>query len=212
MSLCLQTVEAQRGSEALKLLEDRLAAMVKEEEVSDSLFQVQYALFPAGKSVIGQPDAGEAVMGLIRRKMAGRRRLDALLSASNFYTRKVQLVNSSHPMAWVVTSLVVFVFVMPIALKYRIRNRTDFYGKKKLLEEEMVKSEYEQFKGAYSQIFKNKFGIHIRFYESCTDPPFNTKKIREEVTYAGEKSLLVVIYPDSEESERNKYLVSEKIS
>lgn len=194
-------------------LEDQLMSMVASEEESDSLFLLEHGLFhktnPGTDPAMG---ADAALADLVFKKIQGCRRLDALLSSNNFYTRKVQLVNSGHPMAWAVTLLVVFVFVTPIALKYRIRNRTSFYKEKKKLEEGMVLEAYAHFKGEYSEVFREKFSIGVYFYESCTDPPFNTKKKKEEVvTFPDEKALLDAVYPDDEASEKNKYLVSENI-
>lgn len=194
-------------------LEDRLARMVTAEEESDSLFLLQSRLFLVKDRGTGPlADAGLALADLVRKKIQSCRRLDVLLSSNNFYTRKVRLVNSHHPIAWVVTLLVIFVFVMPIALKYHIRNRTSFYTEKKKLEEGIVLKAYAEFKGEYSKIFWDKFSSGVHFYESCTDPPFNTKKKEEVVTYPDEKSLLDAVYPNSNESEKNKYIVSENIS
>ncbi|HVU57183.1 MAG TPA: DUF4407 domain-containing protein [Puia sp.] len=202
---------SQKKGYRVDTLEDRLAGLVAAEEKSDSMFLLQYGLLSnAGRGI--HLDAGATLADLVRKKIRGCRRLDALLSSNNFYTRKVQLVNSHHPLAWVTTLLVIFVFVLPVALKYRIRNRTEFYKEKKKLEEGMVRREYERFKGLYTAIFRDKHGIGVQFYESCIDPPFNTKKIEEVISYTDERVLLNTIYPDGEESEKHKYMVSETIS
>ena len=192
-------------------LEDRLSRLVAEEETSDSVFLLGFRLYLSPGSNAGAGvNADVALADVVRKKIQCCRRLDALLSSNNFYTKKVQLVNSGHPMAWVITVLVIGVFVTPIALKYHIRNGTGFYKQKKELEERMVRKAYLHFKGNYSKIFRDKFSIDMQFYESCIDPPFNTKK--KDTIYLDEKDLLAVLYPDEEASEKNKYLVGENIN
>src|SRR6266536_3858638 len=65
------------------------------------------------------------------------KKLDAVLSATNFYVRKIQLINSNFPSAWGMTGIVAFAFIIPVILKYRIRNTSNFYEVKKDLEEKI---------------------------------------------------------------------------
>jgi hypothetical protein len=48
------------------------------------------------------------------RQLADRREINRLLSANNFYTRKIQLINSHYPMSWLLTFIVVSFFIAPI--------------------------------------------------------------------------------------------------
>jgi len=146
------------------------------------------------------------------RKLADRREIDRLLSSNNFYTRKIQLINSHYPLSWLVTFLVVSFFIAPIALKYRIRGKSNFYEIKKGLEQDFVLQRYDAFKVRYARIFADQIGIITQWYESCTDPPFNTSRKGSLEEHHDQQQLLDLIYSNLEESENNKYLLRETIS
>lgn len=147
-----------------------------------------------------------------RIQAEARRRIEELLTANNYYTRRIQLVQIHYQRSWVVVILVVLFFVIPIGLKCQIRNRTNFYEVKKALETSFVSDSYAGFKETYANIFAERFGIATTFYESCVDPPFNTRKkdAREELD--DQRVFLERIYGDGEDAELHKTTVSEMIS
>jgi len=145
------------------------------------------------------------------RQLADRWEINQLLSANNFYTRKIQMINSHCPMSWLVTFIVVSFFIMPIGLKYRIRARSNFYAIKKGLEEDFVLQRYEAFKVRYTRLFSEQFGLNTQWYESCLDPPFNTSRKNSGEEHHDQQQLLDLIYANVDESERNKYLLRETI-
>jgi len=146
------------------------------------------------------------------RQLADRREINQLLSANNFYTRKIQLINSHYPMSWLVTFIVVSFFIMPIGLKYRIRTKSNFYTIKKELEEDFVLHKYDAFKVRYTRLFSEQFGLTTQWYESCFDPPFNTSRKGSGEEHRDQQQLLDLIYGNVEESENNKYLLRENVS
>jgi hypothetical protein len=146
------------------------------------------------------------------RRVRDHREIDRLLAANNFYTRKIQLINRHYPMAWMVTFVVVLFFIVPIGLKYWIRSKSNFYGIKKDLEEVFLLGRYDQFKQRYAAIFADRFGIATEWYESCTDPPFNTRKKKQDQQHLDQQQLLDKIYKDAGDSENNKYLLHETVS
>jgi hypothetical protein len=75
-----------------------------------------------------------------------------------------------------------------------------------------VRDQYEKFKERYAAIFADRFGIFTTWYESCSDPPFNTRKKEEQQQHADQQELLAKIYDNKEDSEINKYTVRETIS
>ncbi|HWB92894.1 MAG TPA: DUF4407 domain-containing protein [Puia sp.] len=174
---------------------------------------------PGGLLVV-QPHAGdplgrrtgEDTSSAGRIQAEARRRIEELLTANNYYTRRIQLVQIHYQRSWMVTILVVLFFVIPIGLKCQIRNRTNFYEVKKALETSFVSDSYAGFKETYANIFAERFGIATTFYESCVDPPFNTRKkdAREELD--DQRVFLERIYGDGEDAELHKTTVSEMIS
>ena len=149
---------------------------------------------------------------ITRQQDVSRNRINHLLSVNNFYTRKIQLINSHYPLSWFVTFIVVLFFIIPIGLKYQIRSKSNFYEIKKELEEHIVRDGYENFKERYAAIFAKRFGISTAWYESCIDPPFNTTKKEDKQQHADQQELLAKIYDNEEDSEINKYTVRETIS
>lgn len=146
------------------------------------------------------------------RQLADRREINRLLSANNFYTRKIQLINSHYPMSWLVIFIVVSFFIVPIGLKYRIRARSNFYAIKRGLEEDFVLQRYDAFKVRYARLFSERFALNTQWYESCLDPPFNTSRKDSGEEHRDQQQLLDLIYANVEESENNKYLLRETIS
>ena len=144
------------------------------------------------------------------RAAGNRREIDLLLTRNNFYTRRIQLINARYRLSWLVTSISVLFFIMPIALKYRVRNNSNFYQVKKKREENWVKNSYEQFKEDYSAVFTDRFGIAAEWYESYVDPPFNTQKRIEQQTNVDQQQLLDKIY--EQDSDEQKKLIRETIS
>jgi hypothetical protein len=139
-----------------------------------------------------------------------RREIDRLLWENDFYTRRIQLINTRYQVSWLVTLIVVLFFIMPIALKYWVRNNSNFYEVKKAREENLVKTRYEQFKENYSVVFTDRFGIAVEWYEPCVDPPFNTRKRSEQQADVDQQHLLDKIY--ERDSDEQKQTIRETIS
>jgi Domain of unknown function (DUF4407) len=128
------------------------------------------------------------------RRIVDQREIDRLLFVNNFYTRKIQIINSHYPLAWFATFLVVLFFIIPIVIKYHVRRKTNFYVTKRTIEMLVVQDSYNQFKHDYSEIFTDRFGIATEWYESCTDAPFNTQRKGEQEKYSDQSLLIEKIY------------------
>jgi len=195
-------------------LNNGITVLVKNEITTDSLFVLEYKPIYTESEVISNilNAMNGHLITIIQLKNEQYKKLDAVLNASNFYVRRIQIINSEFPSSWLMTGLVVLIFIIPIVLKYRIRNTSNFYEVKKVMEEIIVKEGYYKFKTVYSNIFSLKFEHKIQFYESCIDPPFNTTPKKEVGNYKNQALLLNEIYNDIESSESNKYFVSESNS
>jgi hypothetical protein len=75
-----------------------------------------------------------------------------------------------------------------------------------------VLKEYEAFKARYARVFAEQFAVSATWYESCTDPPFNTRKKDEKQEQAEQNELLAKIYDDEQDAEDNKYFLRETVS
>ncbi|HEX3935819.1 MAG TPA: DUF4407 domain-containing protein [Puia sp.] len=160
-------------------------------------------------ALTGNGGYSSALPIVANQRKDARHRIDRLLSVNNFYTEKIRLIQRHYPLSWLVTMLVVLLFVAPIGLKYQIRNKSGFYAVKKEFEEHFVRKAYAQFKEWYATIFAEQFGVATAWYESCIDPPFNTRKKEVQQEFADQQELLDAIYRDEEDAEMQKYFVSE---
>ncbi|MEO7482307.1 MAG: DUF4407 domain-containing protein [Ferruginibacter sp.] len=195
----------------LQVVNDEITSLVKGEIQTDSAFVLDTSTL-----LSGNPETDRVLNALkleliqiIKEKNKRYNKLDEVLNASNFYIREIQIINSQFPVSWLMTMFVVFIFILPIFLKYRIRKSSNFYEVKKTMEEGIIKAGYDNFFERYSHIFKHRFNADVKFYESCVDPPFNTIKKRDVRNFKPQSLLLNQIYHEDETSEINKYIVTE---
>lgn len=98
----------------------------------------------------------KSLKNAIATKIDNYNRLNSLLDRSNFYVKRIQILLSKTVFSWLITLLICLVFLLPIYWKFRIRNRTEFYEKKKEIENKLVMQDYEEFKSIYEEIFRIK--------------------------------------------------------
>ena len=195
-------------------LNTEITILVEKEILTDSLFILESISIPTQNLAVSNilSSTNNALKTIISEKNNQYKKLNSVLAASNFYIRQLQIINSHFYLSWLMTAFMIFVFILPIVLKYRIRNTSNFYQVKKNLEELIVTQEYERFKLSYSAIFQTKLNHSAAFYESCIDPPFNTIKKKSFKNLNNQNLLLSTIYSDAENSEANKYFVSDTVS
>jgi hypothetical protein len=92
---------------------------------------------------------------IISAKIDNYNSLDILLSKSNFYTQKIKLLLAESFFAWIITFLVIFIFLLPIRLKFKVRNKR-FYVLKRDIEERIVLEAYKDFRKKHSEVLENK--------------------------------------------------------
>lgn len=92
----------------------------------------------------------------INKKIENYNKLDYLLSKSNFYIKKIQLLLFENPISWIITLVVCFIFILPIYFKYKVREKTGFYNYKIELEKKIIIEEYIKFKKNYSKVLHRK--------------------------------------------------------
>jgi hypothetical protein len=81
---------------------------------------------------------------------------------SKYYAREIRNILSSHSIAWLITIIGCIIFLLPIYWKYRIRNRSEFYERKKIIESQIVLDSYIDFKSEYATIFEKKITDYNR--------------------------------------------------
>ncbi len=98
----------------------------------------------------------------IAAKKQNYERLTELLGKSNFYLKRMQILLAEQPAAWVITVIICLVFLLPVYWKFTIRNRTEFYEKKKHIENLMVHDDYNDFKKTYSFLLERSIHHYNR--------------------------------------------------
>ena len=96
------------------------------------------------------------------------------IDRNSFFLFRVEKVNNKNPISWLLTLLVVLLFLMPGYLIYSISSKHKYYQLKKAREKEMVASAYSQFTRRYQTMFREPVTIFSRY----EDPPFN--KVRKQ--------------------------------
>ncbi len=72
------------------------------------------------------------------------------------FAKSIKTLLSHNFWAWVITVLVVGVFLLPIYLKYNIRKLGEFYEKKAWIKKKIIEDNYKEFKQAYKNILNAK--------------------------------------------------------
>ena len=120
--------------------------------------------------------------------------MEQLVQKSNYYIQGIIILNNKYPISWIITAIVLIIFIIPTYLKLFIHKDSIFYKTKHYVESHLVKYEYELFKEKYNEIFRHKYEIDLHYIEHYSDAPFNTKrKINTEEIFK-EDDLLDTLY------------------
>lgn len=92
---------------------------------------------------------------IISNKIENNNKLEDLISKSNFYIQKIKILLNENIFSWIITLLVIGVFLLPIRMKYLVRNK-GFYKKKTEIEERLVKEAYDDFTKIFSKTLEHK--------------------------------------------------------
>ncbi|MEQ3690630.1 MAG: hypothetical protein ABNG98_03870, partial [Flavobacterium sp.] len=92
---------------------------------------------------------------IITNKIENYNKLESLISKSNFYIQKIKILLKENIFSWIITLLVIGVFLLPIRMKFLVRNKR-FYVTKREIEEEIVLQAYNEFRIKYSEILEAK--------------------------------------------------------
>jgi hypothetical protein len=67
----------------------------------------------------------------------------------------IKYLLTSNPFAIIITIIVIFIFLLPIYLKYSIRKLGEFYEKKAIIKKLIIEDDYKEFKKEYKQIIES---------------------------------------------------------
>jgi ABC-type multidrug transport system fused ATPase/permease subunit len=120
--------------------------------------------------------------------------MQVLVKKSNYYIQGIVILNKKYPLCWVITLIILTMFIIPTYLKIFIHKDSIFYKTKHYIESRLVKYEYELFKEKYNTLFRLNYDLDIHFTEHFTDAPFNTKQKEDKQETLNESDLIDSLY------------------
>ena len=103
-----------------------------------------------------------------------------LLNNSSFFVRSLIVVNKKNPQIWLLTILLVTLFLTPFILKFTT-SPSGFYSRKRMiLHDKIIEEEYSLFKKIYPKAFLSSIGEALEIIENFEDPPFNTLRKKDD--------------------------------
>ncbi len=96
------------------------------------------------------------------------------------YMAKMIVLNTQRStwFVWLITPVVLFLFLLPTRVKYKLRrNEKEYYRIKSIVDKRIVEEDYSRFKIAYKSCFANQKMPKVEFNDATYfDPPYNTKR------------------------------------
>lgn len=117
-----------------------------------------------------------------------------LVSNSNYYIQSIVILNSRYRTCWLITFIIMFIFLFPAYLKNFLGEQSFYYEKKRTIENRLVKEEYASFKARYNLLFQEHLNRNIQFSEPFIDAPFNTIRKRDKREFLKEDDLISDLY------------------
>lgn len=140
----------------------------------------------------------EEYQAILSKKEAGRissiETMTRLVENSKFFVQGIVILSTKFWWSWFITGMMVFVFLFPAVLKHFLGKKSDYFERKKQIENQLVLDEYDQFKFRYSDLIKQRFDREVTFCELHVDPPFNTKLKSDKRKFLSEDDLINRLY------------------
>lgn len=92
------------------------------------------------------------------------------INNNSFFLYRVKKLNYSYPLSWLLSLLIILLFILPGYLVYSISSQDQYYQLKKARERKLVSDAYNCFAASYEKLFDRKITIFSRY----KDPPFNS--------------------------------------
>jgi hypothetical protein len=161
-------------------LRDMLSVMISRVLESDSTFSRKIESIELSEGTLGVEFSKfkRGIIAAIDAKKLNYRRLNDLLSRSNFYIKKIQIILNENPFSWLITIFICLTFLLPIYFKFKIRDQGGFYERKRDIEHRIVLSEYNKFKKTYALLLSEFVSIsNALTYERIASSLILLKKV-----------------------------------
>lgn len=111
---------------------------------------------------------------------------EGALVSGKFFKTRIEALNMNYPIIWLMTLIIIALFLFPIRKKFQLRRHQEYFNLKRISEKSLVSLEYRKFIVEYNRIFSkydenlNANGLDkVRFKaRPYKDTPFNTHRLR----------------------------------
>lgn len=110
---------------------------------------------------------------LLNDKKALIQETERRIDESPYYIRSLLLLNTKFSWVWYISIGFLFLFLLPLFLKYFISRSSSYAKKRTLLDNEIILEEYEKLRLQYTLVFEKIVSEQIVLEERFEDPPFN---------------------------------------
>lgn len=122
--------------------------------------------------------------------------MKAACEQTQFYIEEIKILSthSKHFYSFLITLIIVVVFLLPAILKYYISETSSYYAINAKIEKDIIEEHYNKTKIIFTELLYTVSGKNIHIEEKYSDPPFNTIPIAEDRNFSEEKDFLDIIY------------------
>lgn len=115
----------------------------------------------------------------------------------NFFIVKMGLIDTHLWYAWLITAFVMFIFIFPFYLKFKIPNNSSYYLIKRKIQKGIINKHHTYFVNEYNKQFQQKFpNLELKYKTPYKDAPYNTKLKKKAIPKSNE-SFLNWLFDDS---------------
>ena len=136
------------------------------------------------------------IVDLTKQKDFTIKKMELLIVDSPYFIEGIKILsnNRKYFYSWLVTILIVLIFLTPAFLKYYISETSSYYERKATIERDFILSHYQKFIKIYTEMMFNATAKNIHFEERYKDPPFNTVLKEDTRQFNKEEDLISLIY------------------
>ena len=124
--------------------------------------------------------------------------MERRIDQSTYYVQSLIILTDKYPKSWLITLLVIFLFLTPALTTNIVSKESMFNKRKRFIHTRMIDSHYLVFKQLYSntlQQFSDMEKIKFSYQENYIDPPYNSKLKEKPIQYQQE-DLKTIIYSE----------------
>lgn len=117
-------------------------------------------------------DAQITLIGQKKQDLAGTSAFR--IEQGAYFIYRIKVIAGKYPGAWLISLVVVALFLLPVYLIYSISSDEEYFKRKHAQEKKIVERAYHAFTQKYAEIFQSVYDVKLEFYSRYEDPPFNT--------------------------------------